>query len=280
MTTLHNELERLYLLPGQIAYLFHPDQDDQPQDSEPCFLTQDVLARTLTRGQGLTVELVTPARTVRTLVISVEPGTVWLRIAQLHDGIQADLALPAPALAISGSGYQLWFSLAEPLPIEQAHRFLQGLVRKYLGDLPLVRCYPALEADPSCRMNLVPGFQKASQRWSAFISQDLGGMFAEEPGLDMAPALGGQADILSGLQSIQTEDFKRALTHLEAVLALSTAGATATEVELGRYVAPEGRYQDPEQFLMAVMNDPACPLPHRIEAAKALLPYVKKVPTP
>ena len=34
-----------------------------------------------------------------------------------------------------------------------------------------------------------------------------------------------------------------------------------------------GGYVDPKSFLLAVMNDPGAAAEHRIEAAKALLPY-------
>ncbi len=34
-----------------------------------------------------------------------------------------------------------------------------------------------------------------------------------------------------------------------------------------------GAFTDPKTFLLAVMNDPAACVEHRIDAAKALLPY-------
>lgn len=51
--------------------------------------------------------------------------------AMRRGGVQADLALPAPAIAVNGSdACQRWFSLVEPLPAPQAAAFLDALRRR------------------------------------------------------------------------------------------------------------------------------------------------------
>ena len=157
---------------------------------------------------------------VRAMVLELARPANWARIARVWNGVQADLALPAPAIAVSGSdGYQLWFSLASPLPVHQAAAFLEGLRLRYLADLPRQRLalLPAqddgspLQARHAAR---VPAEQPGGGRWSAFVAPDLAPMFAEEPWLDLAPNPDGQAGLLVRLNSITLPDLQQAQARL------------------------------------------------------------------
>ena len=58
-------------------------------------------------------------------------GSASLRCGK---AFKIDLELPAPAIAVSGiDGYQVWFSLSEPVPLAQALDFLESLRLRYLG---------------------------------------------------------------------------------------------------------------------------------------------------
>lgn len=180
----------------------------------------------------------------RALVLAVAGPGSWERLAPVWQGVQADLELPAPAIAVTGSdGYQLWFSLAEPQP---ATPLLDALRRRYLAGVPPDRV--ALTAGAP-----MPPLEAAPGQWSAFVAPDLAAIFADEPWLDIAPSAEAQAELLSGLKSIRPADLQRALQLLAPA------------------AAPAGAQQDPRSFLLGVMNDPAVDMQLRIEAAKALL---------
>jgi hypothetical protein len=113
-------------------------------------------------------------------------STVWR-------GVQTDLELPAPAIAVSGvDGYQLWFSLAEPVSVAQASAFLEALRGRYLsqvapGRLAMRPAVDAASPDNIRHALLVPALQPATGQWSAFVAPDLAAIFAEEPWLDLPP---------------------------------------------------------------------------------------------
>lgn len=86
----------------------------------------------------------------------------------------------------------------------------------------------------------------------------------------MAPSDERQADLLAGIASIQREVFERALARLSA--SGETAGADAPNDA----VSASASFTNPKAFLLAVMNDPAVGIAHRIEAAKALLPWFER----
>lgn len=227
MNRLQAELQRLYLSPGS---------------AEP--------------------GLAGPDGRVRAMVLELARPASWEGLAPAWRGVQADLELPAPAIAVSGSdGYQLWFSCAEPVPCAQALAFLESLRARYLGDLAPERV--GMHAPHAA----VPPVQVAAGRWSAFVAPDLAAVFADEPWLDLPPGPDAQADLLSRLETMQPEDWRRALERLGPV-----PPSAGTPVP----AAPAGAAGlDPRRFLLAVMNDPAIDLQLRIEAAKALLPGVE-----
>jgi hypothetical protein len=228
--------------------------------------------------------LVDAAGQVRAMVLELARPADWAALSKVWQGVQADLELPAPAIAISGDdAYQLWFSLREPVPAPRAIAFLESLRTHYLSDVApwRVGAMPAVAAgasEPVRHAKLVPAAQGTNARWSAFVAPDLAPVFAQEPWLDMPPNSEGQSDLLSRLQCIQRADFERALERLarparvESSSASSAAGGGATS-PVATALTPPVAGSDPRRFLLDVMNDVSVDLALRIEAAKALLPY-------
>ncbi|HJW27433.1 MAG TPA: hypothetical protein VJ576_21250 [Rhodocyclaceae bacterium] len=246
MNRLFSELRRLYFLPLQPWH-----------------------------GEGLpaAIDLIGADDRVRTLAIDFVKASDWEAAAALCQGVQEDLELPAPAVSVSGeSGYRVWFSLAEPVPADEARSFLECLVRRYLADLPPGhgRLHPAASSGPD-RLGLAPALDPATGKWSAFIDPAMGSMFVHESGLEMAPNPDRQADLLAQFESIEAADFRRALGLLRPP-AEPAGGGPNVAAPLG----VGGGFTDPQDFLLAVMNDPAASAGDRIEAAKALLPYFHK----
>ncbi len=232
--------------------------------------------------------LVTADGRVRVAVVGFERAADWNLAARLYEEVQEALELPAPAVSISGgAGYQLWFSFGEPIPIKQAHGFLHLLCNQYLSDMPPghLGLWPdELVASPAESRPLIfpPALDEKSGKWSAFIDPSLGSMFVEEPGLEMAPNNDRQADLLAGFASIRRQELQSTLERLKPQAEIASGNASSEEIAQPADVAlprsPCGLnlgsgYTDPKSFLLAVMNDPAASAEHRIEAAKALLPY-------
>ena len=188
---------------------------------------------------------------VRALLLEVAGPASWEALAPAWQGVQADLELPAPAIAVSGSrGHQLWFSLREPVPAAQAEAFLGALRRRYLAGIKPER----VVAGPVQAAQLPP-LEAAPGHWAAFLAPDLAALFEDEPWLDLPPSDEAQANLLAQHESIKPEAFARALERLQPAPA---ASAAATQL-------------DPRGFLLQVMNDTSIDLQLRIEAAKALL---------
>lgn len=246
MNRLQAELQRLYLL--------HEEQREALGPEEP--------------------GLVGPGGRVRALVLELARPASWESLAKVWRGVQVDLELPAPAIAVSGiDGYQLWFSLAEPISAAQATAFLEALRRRYLGDIAPERIgmKPAVDAAAPghARHGVLPPVQRSPGRWSAFVAPDLATLFADEPWLDLPPGHDAQADLLSGFDSIKPADFKRAWEQLRPV---DTPGQDQAPPVAAASSA------DPRRFLLGIMNDATLELHLRIEAAKALLPYFEGHP--
>lgn len=294
MNKLISELQRLYFLPDQQwqrQSLFAAADLSTPAHGP---LSEEALTTSLAGEATVLLTLVSPAATARAMVVSFKRASAWEQVAKLYQAVQHDLALPAPAVSVSGrEGYRLWFSLAEPLPVAQVRSFLNALHRQYLAEMPIasLEFQPApLSAEPDL-IKLPPALHPASGRWSAFIDPSMGSMFIDEAGLEMAPNLDKQADMLSGLGSIKSSAFQQALALLEDAAkadaqlgSAATAGAETSPNEaaspldfaLGRNRAKlnvGSHYSDPQSFLLAVMNDTSASPGQRIKAAKALLPY-------
>ena len=219
-----------------------------------------------------------PEGQVRALVLELARPADWGLLAPLWRGLQADLALPAPAIAVSGvDGYQLWLSLTEPVPVAEATAFLEALRHNYLGAVAPKRIslMPSL-ADPSLQPSPVPSQQPATGYWSAFVAPDLAPIFADEPWLDHAPSPDAQAHVLARLQSIKPTALAAALARLQpaAIPVPPSELPSPLQTYSPAYAtADNGQALTPKAFLLAVMHDPAVALGLRIEAAKALLPH-------
>lgn len=260
MSTLQAELDRLYLS--------HERNIQNPHGAEP--------------------GLIAPDGTVRVMVLELARPADWTLLSILWRGVQTDLELPAPAIAVSGiDGYQLWFSLAEPVSVAHARGFLESLRLRYLSLVAPGRLSmrPSVDAASPGKIHhalLVPALQPATGRWSAFVAPDLAAIFSAEPWLDLPPNPDAQAKVLSRLECIKPAGFHAALERMSPVVVRAeTAPITSAPDETdGSQASQEvnasalnGNSPDPKGFLLGVMNDKTVELHLRIEAAKALLPY-------
>ncbi|MEI7431507.1 MAG: hypothetical protein WCL27_13715 [Betaproteobacteria bacterium] len=285
MNKLIAELQRLYFLQDQ--------QWQSHERGEGGVISDGVLAQSFAGELNVALNLLGLDGQVRAMVLCFDRAADWERVAQLYQVVEETLELPAPAISVSAeSGYKLWLSLAESVPLAQAQTFLQGLCRTALVDLPIshFKLCPgageALDAE-SCLLDLAPALHPSSGKWSAFIDPAMGSMFVEAPGLEMAPNMDRQADILSRLKSIKTIDFQRALSQLKQQIEEQAQLVEAVENERRQINLKSGveadstssmlnlgsTFSDPKSFLLAVMNDSSATASQRIEAAKALLPY-------
>jgi len=225
------------------------------------------------RGPDEHTSLIDAKGQVRAMVLSLAKPADWLALSVVWHAVQADMGLPAPAIAVSGDeAYQLWFSLADAVPALQAQTFLEALRARYLGHISTERItlLPTVDAQAPQQVrhadHLPPQPVQADQ-WSAFLAPDLAPMFAETPWLDLPPSPEGQADLLSSLQSIKPAAWQAALTSSSPAQALVETAASSVNS------AARSPCHDPRQFLFDVMNDNTVALALRIEAAKALLPH-------
>lgn len=226
-------------------------------------------------------DLLAPDGGVRTLVLELGRPADWALLGTVWRGVQTDLDLCAPAIAVNAvDGYQLWFSLVQPVDAAQAQAFLHGLCQRYLGGVAPKRlhCFPQPSPAPGEGLASVhpaprlPALQAVDGRWSAFLAPDLAAVFADEPWLDRAPGDEAQAQLLARLHSMPLAAFHGALQQLQPAPAVPTQSAAEADVALTG-APPTG--QSPQDFLRAVMNDPGVALALRIQAAAALLPYGK-----
>jgi hypothetical protein len=233
------------------------------------------------------------------MVMSLTQSPTWNELAPLWRGVQSDLALPAPAIAVAGpNGLQLWFSLAEPIPVPLALAFLDALRARYLPDVEAgrVRCQPCLALHNAavhmaaahvlpCGLTPIPASLEAAGRWSAFVAADLVALFDDTPWLDVEPSDDGQATLLRGLVSTEGPAFERACHQLglrsspaaARTDARGSSSAVATGLNVPPLPAPAGTTAtaptDPQRFLQQIMQDGSVALALRIEAAKALLQH-------
>ena len=269
MSRLHSELARLFL------------PDTAPRDPATALAAPDLLD-----AQGHT----------RALVLELGAPADWSRLRAVWQGVQADLGLPAPAIAVSGTdGLQLWFSAPDPVAVAGAQRWLQALCRRYLSGLPphRLRLYPRTEATtPDSAVTHaapVPAPQADGARWSAFVASDLVPLFEETPWLDSEPGDDGQASLLERVGVMKAGWFEAVV--VEADQAATSAAQAAGEGDQGSG-GGEGRQgavaagaaaalscvselasarAEAVGFLRRVVQDEAAPLALRVEAAKALL---------
>jgi hypothetical protein len=241
MNKLQAELERLYL--GGLV-----------------FATKDAQDLSLVDARGR----------VRALVLEVAQPTGWDALSEVWHGVQMELQLPAPGIAVSGrDGLQLWFSIETAIPAPQAHAFLEALRVRFLVHIApaRVRLWPTLD-DAVRHAALVPALQADTGNWSAFVAPDLAAVFSDTPWLDVEPGEEGQAALLRGLHSIKPAAFDAALAGMRATAPHPPAHEAPAPPP---QTPPPAAEDDPRRFLLRVMNDESTPLALRIEAAKALL---------
>jgi hypothetical protein len=230
--------------------------------------------------------LIDPFDRTRTMVLEVTRPPSWELLGRVWLGVQTELELPAPGIAVSGSdGLQLWFSLVDAIAVAQAHAFLEALRSRFLPEVERerMRLMPASEAsvlDQALHAALAPAPQASTGHWSAFVSSDLAAVFVDTPWLDIPPGDEGQAALLRGLESVSAAAFEAACRRLERDAA-ATASAPDAASDLGRRSerpAPSTRAgsaaeagDEPRRFLLRVMNDESVPMALRIEAAKSLM---------
>ncbi|MBL0420595.1 hypothetical protein JI739_09595 [Ramlibacter sp. AW1] len=222
------------------------------------------------------LDLLGPHGRMRAMVLELGGRDGCDAITRVWQGVQAELRLPAPAVAVNGvDGLQLWFSLAEPVPWTQGAAFLDALRRRYLGELApeRVRLHPrgnGAGPAPTPPATLPPS-EVAPGRWSAFLAPDLARLFADEPWLDLPPGRDAQAELLAPLRTIGAEELRQAMERMLQPSAEPAPASTEPAPTDPQPPRGAGGNSDPRTFLLAVMNDAAVALPLRIEAAKALL---------
>ncbi len=256
MTRLQSELHRLYFALSKAG----AEADTQP------------------------LALIDASGKVRVMVMELRGPPSWDALSRVWQGVEAELGLPAPAIAVSGiDALQLWFSVAEPIAATQAHTFLDGLRQRFLADIEpgRVRLMPALDASAlrqELQAALVPALQE-SGNWSAFLAPDLVPIFADTPWLDIPPNEEGQASLLRGIEVMQKTAFDAACQKLGPA-APASLPTKAISVSVDKPIAklpardpsePADPGADARRFLLQVMNDDTVALALRIEAAKALL---------
>ncbi len=222
------------------------------------------------------------AGAVRAMVMELTRPPAWEPLASVWRGVQADLELPAPAIAVSGTdGLQLWFSLAEPVEAARVHAFLECLRQRYLPDVDTrrVRLMPGADAsatDPDAHARLVPALQAQTGNWSAFVASDLAPVFGDTPWLDIPPSEEGQATLLRSIGMVSRKAFDAAMAQMEREApapqapATESAGARVPDASAG---PAQAAGSEAARFLRQVMQDETVALALRIEAAKALLQH-------
>ena len=226
--------------------------------------------------------LLSPEGRVRAMVLTLAQPADPDGVQRVWQGVQTDLGLPAPGIAVNGcDGLQLWFSLERPVTREDAAAFLAGVRQRYLPDAPTMGDYDFPSASQNAtptQLPALPPTEVRTDQWSAFVAPDLVRIFADEPWLSRAPGDQAQTDLLARLQSMTVHAFELALTQLSIARAAS-ARTPAHPFEPLSHPWPAHQCDTPKpahaeaacQFLLSVMNDPAVDWALRIDAAKALL---------
>lgn len=227
--------------------------------------------------------LIDPQGRTRALVVAWGRPADWPTLAALWQAVQAELDWPAPLIAVDGQGaFQLWFPLAEPVPLQAAQQVAAALAARWLPRAPAEAVARRLSVWPRAadggwqHAARVPARQPGPEpRWSAFVAPDLAAVFNDEPALDIDPGDDAQAELLARHRCINAPAWARACQTLLAPERAPTAVVSEPAThEPANEPAPTdlaGPFDDPAAFLKAVMNHPGAPLARRIEAARALL---------
>lgn len=210
------------------------------------------------------------AAPARAAVLELARPADWSALGAVWRGVQGDLGLPAPAIAVTGSdGFQLWFALADENLAAEALQLLQALCRAYLPGLkPATRLRLWSAAMDGAAPSLPP--QRAgTEQWSAFVAPDLAPVFSDEPWLDTEPGPEAQAEVLSRLACIGAAPLRAALLQLEGPR--DAAPAVPFPSAPSAPASASDADDEPRRFLLRVMKDETLAMALRIEAAKALL---------
>lgn len=209
MQSLITELTRLYLLERQLCY-------EGAGREHAVAISHGWLEQHLLGLKTLVLDLRAPGAMGRAIVLDFSAGGAakgdqqWRALCAVANGVRDTLQLPAPAVSISGQGFQLWLSLAEPAPTATLADFARLLHHAFLKD----------EKDKGNGVLLtvaeLPPARLQSGKWAAFIHPGMGASFADEPALDMAPPVGAQLGFLEGLRSMTAVEFAAALATLRA----------------------------------------------------------------
>lgn len=177
-------------------------------------------------------------------------GSAWERLCEVANVLQGELDLPAPAVSIDGaSGYRLWLSFGQPVPVATAQRFVDLLCATYCPEVkPPAHGVSAPVELPPCR-NQVTG------KWAAFIHPGMGASFADEPALDMTPPAAAQAAFLQGLESIDAAQLQHALAVLQGAPAQPAPAAASGPAEHG-LLLQDATLEDIVRFLHAKHIEP------------------------
>lgn len=213
------------------------------------------------------------------MVLELARPADWQVLSTVWRGVQADFEWPAPAIAVNGvDGYQLWFSVAEPIPVEQAAALLESLCARYLSAVAPERIVkrPSRDETFSDRFDpsgLVPVERTGTGLWSAFVAPDLAAIFSNEPWLDVSPSAEAQAKILMQLECTPTAKLHVFLASINPGTEAESAPRSSILFESHHQPPEPAANLTPRQFLLDIMNDTTVELSLRIDAAKALLPY-------
>ena len=230
MHKLISELTRLYLFEEQQHYV------DAQGGAQP--LMPAVLARHLSGEQTVAVQLVSEGGLTRALVLEFggKGGgeAHWSALCTIANAVQHELDLPAPAVSISGTAFQLWLSLATPVPAAQARQFVQLLRATFL---PASTDILAVAPPAYVEQVALPPCLQPSGKWAAFIHPSMGAAFVDEPGLDMPPPPAAQLGFLESLRSINPAQFAQALAKLQRHAGLLDVVSTSVPVPVPAPVA-------------------------------------------
>ena len=211
---------------------------------------------------------------VRAAVIELGRPADWGQLAPLWQGVQIDLDWPAPGISVNGKdAYQLWFSLPRAVPADQAQALMRELMRRFLPEVPPSRlaCWPQVKDGQVEHAPAVPRAMLGGERWSAFVAPDLAAVFGDEAALDLPPGDEAQADQLARLSTIPAQALAALPWPPQVQDTVVRPVQAQTDSACSLRPAPMYGFQDPHQFLLAVMNDPSVDMAQRIEAAKVLL---------
>ena len=225
MEKLISELQRLYFYKGQI----HHDQDAKGESYFPAGpLTKSILETSLGGSKTVALNLVSEAGQARAMIFDFDGVAQgkgkehWEALISLSTRMQTELDLPAPAVTISGrKGWGLWLSLEQPVPVAHAQLFVNLVYKEYLANIPKdqIDLRPDVHQVSSAAqavIKLPPCVHRASGMWAAFIDPSTGGDYVEVPGLQEAPSMAAQAELLANVKSISPQQFGSALFQLQA----------------------------------------------------------------